>query len=193
MATRADVVVTSCEATAGELVRVAGIARERIVVAPPGVFLEDAASAPAAESTYLLVVGQVTPRKGLETVAAAAARLGRACPPVLVAGTDWWRAADVRREIDRLDTAGRIRLLGHVDDGRLEALYRGATIVCHASRAEGFGMTCLEAMKAGAPLVATDLPSVQELTAGAAVLVPVDDAEALAAAIVGAYERAVAR
>ena len=55
--------------------------------------------------------------------------------------------------------------------------------MCHTSRAEGFGLTCLEAMAAGAPVVATDLPSVRELTDGSAVLVPVDDAESLAAAI----------
>lgn len=73
-------------------------------------------------------------------------------------------------------------------DAELGALYRGATIVCHASRAEGFGMTCLEAMSAGAPLIATDLPSVRELTAGRAALVPVDDADAMATSIASLLE-----
>jgi glycosyltransferase involved in cell wall biosynthesis len=46
-------------------------------------------------------------------------------------------------------------------------------------------MTCLEAMAFGAPVVATDLPSVRELSAGAVELVPVDDAQAMADALRG--------
>jgi len=183
-AAEADVVVTTCEATAGEITRVVGIPRERITVAPPGAFLSRSDLGPApANPAYLLVVGQVTPRKGLDVVARAAELLGGGCPPILVVGHDWWRADEVRAEIASVDSARRMRLLGHVDDNRLAALYHGATIVCHASRAEGFGMTCLEAMSAGVPLVATDLPSVRELAAGHALLVPVEDADALAAAI----------
>jgi phosphatidylinositol alpha-mannosyltransferase len=40
-------------------------------------------------------------------------------------------------------------------------------------------------MAAGAPLLATDLPSVREIVDGDAVLVPVDDADALADALAG--------
>jgi glycosyltransferase involved in cell wall biosynthesis len=184
-AARADVVVTTCEATAGELERIGGIPPERIAVASPGTFLSQVSSAGAepADGPYVLTVGQITPRKGLDVLARAATLLGERCPPILVAGTDWWQAREVRAQIARLDPARRLTLLGHVEDRRLAALYRGATVVCHASRAEGFGMTCLEAMSAGVPLVATELPSVRELTAGCALLVPVDDPDTLAAGI----------
>jgi glycosyltransferase involved in cell wall biosynthesis len=183
-AASADVVVTTCEATAKEITRVVGIPSERIAVAPPGTFLARVGVGPApANGPYLLAVAHVTPRKGLDVLARAAALLGKRCPPILVAGPDWWGADEVRAQIARLDGAGRVRLLGRVDDSRLAALYRNATIVCHTSRAEGFGITCLEAMSAGSPLVATDLPSVREVTAGSALLVPVDDADAVAAAI----------
>jgi glycosyltransferase involved in cell wall biosynthesis len=122
----------------------------------------------------------VTPRKGLDVLARAAALVGPRCPPVVVAGPDWWRAEEVRAQIRDADTHRRVRLLGPVDDDSLGRLYADATVVCHPSRAEGFGMPCLEAMHAGAPLVASDLPSIRELTAGAAALFAVDDAEALA-------------
>lgn len=189
-AVRADLILTTCEATAAEITRFTGIPRERIAVAAPGAFVaeSDREPPPPVDGPYLLAVGQITPRKGLDVLARAAGQLGRGCPPILVAGPDWWRADEVRADIDRLDTAGRIRLLGPVTDAELGALYRGATIVCHASRAEGFGMTCLEAMSAGAPLVATDLPSVRELTAGRAALVPVDDADAMATSIASLLE-----
>ena len=116
------------------------------------------------DEPYVLAVGQVTPRKGLDVLAAAAALLGDGCPPRarrrprLVAFS---RSAGE----DRRTTIGTAacELLGAVDDATLASLYRGATLVCHPSRAEGFGLTCLEAMAAGAPLVATDLPSVREI------------------------------
>jgi glycosyltransferase involved in cell wall biosynthesis len=180
-ARRARVVITTCEATAAEIVRVAGFPRERIVVAPPGVLTSaGAARRPPVEPPFVLAVGQVTPRKGFDLIAEAAARLGDECPPVVLAGPNWWRADEVRRRIAEVDTRSRIRFLGPVDDETLAALYRAATVVCHASRAEGFGMTCLEAMAFGAPIVATDLPAVREFAAGSVELIPVDDAEALA-------------
>lgn len=183
-AAAADLVLTTCETTAGEIARVGGIPRGRIAVASPGAYLSGADSnLPPVASPYVLAVGLVTPRKGLEVLARAAAKLGSGCPPVLVVGPDWWRAKEVRAEIERLDTARVVTLLGSVEDALLAALYRGATTVCHTSRAEGFGMTCLEAMAAGSPLVASDIPSVRELTAGAAVLVPIDDADALSDAL----------
>lgn len=186
-AARADVIVTTCEATASEIVAVTGFPRERIVVAPPGAFSPPATGGVAVpvEGPYVLAVGQITPRKGFDVLAAAAARLGSRCPPVLVAGPDWWRAAETRRAIEEADREGRVRLLGPVDDDTLAGLYRGATVVCHPSRGEGFGLTCLEALNAGAPLVATDLPPVREMVDGAAVLVAVDDADALAEALGG--------
>jgi glycosyltransferase involved in cell wall biosynthesis len=184
----ADVIVTTCEATADEIASVAGFPRERIVVAYPGVFAprdNEPEQAAPVDGPYLLAVGQVTPRKGLEVLAAAAARLGRRCPPMLVVGPDWWQAEEVRRAIAEVDVEKKVRLLGLVDDRTLAALYRNATVVCHPSRAEGFGLTCLEAMAAGAPLLATDLPSVREMVDGDAVLVPVDDEEALAGGLAG--------
>ncbi len=196
-ARRARVVVTTCEATADEIVRIAEFPRERIVVAPPGVLPPASTIAELpVEPPFVLAVGQVTPRKGFDLIAAAAAKLADRCPTVVLAGPDWWRSEEVRRTIHEVDVRSRVRFLGPVDDGTLAALYRTATVVCHASRAEGFGMTCLEAMAFGKPVVATDLPPVREFAAGAVELVPVDDAAAFAEALGGlladdAYRRAL--
>jgi glycosyltransferase involved in cell wall biosynthesis len=179
----ARVVVTTCEATASEIARVAGFPRERIVVARPGVLPPRGDAASPIEPPFVLAVGQVTPRKGFDLIAEAAAQLGERCPPIVLAGPDWWRSDDVRRRIAEVDVHRRVRLLGPVDDATLAGLYRAATVVCHASRGEGFGMTCLEAMAFGAAVVATDLAPVREVAAGAVELVPVDDAAALAEAL----------
>ena len=183
-AVRSDIIVATCRATADEIARVGPFPRERIFVAEPGVAaLRSDTHGPVPSGPYVLAVGAMTPRKGFDVLASAAATLGRQCPRVLIAGPDYWGADALRRAIAEADTYGRVEVLGPVDDAALGALYRGATIVCHPSRAEGFGLTCLEAMEAGAPLIASDLPSVREVVDGAAELVPPDDRGALADAL----------
>ena len=182
------VVVVSTGAVATEVMQILDLPPERIVVAPPGPSLSVSAASlgprageggPPAE---VLVVGVITPRKGLDLLAAAIARLGPSAPAVVVAGPDGYRAAEVRAEVARLDAHDRIRFVGPVDDADLARRYAQATLVVHPSRAEGFGLVCVEAMAAGAPLVAVDIPAVAEVIGGAAPLVP-DDASALAGAI----------
>jgi glycosyltransferase involved in cell wall biosynthesis len=182
-ATEADVIVATCETTADEVARVAPFPRQRIVVAPLGVTPLPVPSVPAPEGPYLLAVSAMTPRKGLDVLARAVASLGPDSPRVLIAGPDYWQADEQRRAIADADRHRKIELLGAVDDGTLSALYAGATAVCYPSRAEGFGLPCLEAMGAGAPLIASDLPVVREVVGDAAELVPPEDPEALADAI----------
>ncbi len=183
-AAEADVIVATCESTANEIARVAPFPRERIVVAPLGITgLPPADGRAAPEAPYLLAVGAMTPRKGFDVLAEAVTRVGPSCPRMLVAGPDWWGADEMRRAIAEADLYGKFELLGPVDDGSLASLYASASAVCFPSRGEGFGLPCLEAIAAGAPLIASDLPPVREVVGSAAVLVPPGDPDALAEAI----------
>jgi starch synthase len=77
----------------------------------------------------------------------------------------------------------RLLLPGRVGD--VAALYRNAAVVVHPARWEGFGLAMLEAMLAAKPVVAARAGSAPELVADGetGVLVPVDDATALAEAV----------
>ena len=87
---------------------------------------------------------------------------------------------------DRAASAGvgdRVSLLGRVDGGTLEALYRRATAVVYPSRYEGFGLPVLEAMSRGRPVIASDIPAIAEVAGDAAILVDPPDLAAWAAAM----------
>lgn len=181
----AAMVVTTCEATADAVVTHTAIARDRIVIAPPAPRAPSPVAPPSpVDGPYLLAVGAVTPRKGVGVLAEALARIPDA-PPLVVAGPDGWRADEVRRRVSEAGMDGRVRWLGRVDDDQLEGLYRHATLLCHVSEAEGFGIPCLEAMAYGVPVIATDLRPTVEIGGNAIGYVPVGDPAALATAIAG--------
>jgi glycosyltransferase involved in cell wall biosynthesis len=136
----AAMVVTTCEATAADVVAHTAIDRDRIVVAPPAPRPPSPAPPPSpVPPPFLLAVGAVTPRKGVGVLAEALARVPDA-PPLVVAGPDGWHADDVRRQVAAAGMDDRVRWLGRVDDRQLEGLYRHATLLCHVSEAEGFGI-----------------------------------------------------
>lgn len=181
---RAAAVVATCQATADDVAELTGVPRERIVVAPLGRRLPAATGKrPPIDGPYLLYVGAITPRKGLGTLAIALQRLGSRIPPLLVVGPDGVRAVAVRAQVASLGLGDRLRFLGRVPDDELATLLHHATLLCHPSEAEGFGIPVLEAMGAGTPVIAGDIPSVREIGGDAVVLVPPRDADALAAAI----------
>jgi glycosyltransferase involved in cell wall biosynthesis len=180
---RARVVTATCEATADQIAAAAGVDRSRIVVAPPGASCTDRwpDAPPPIPPPYVLAVGSLTPRKGFGVLARALATLGIDRPPLVIAGPDGWEADKVRRDIAASGVTAHV--LGRVDETTLHALYRHATLLCHPSIAEGFGMPCLEAMAHGVPVVAADIPSVREVGNGAIRLAPAGDPAALAEAL----------
>jgi glycosyltransferase involved in cell wall biosynthesis len=180
-------VVTVSEFSRREIVELLGVAPERVSVVPGGVderFSPDVDRAAAAARLglarpYVLTVASATARKNLGALTPAAARLAREGIEVVVAGGDRPQFADRSRG----DGHGDVRRLGHVDEELLPGLYAGALAFVLPSLYEGFGLTCLEAMAAGVPVVAADRGALPETCDGAALLVDPTDREALAAAI----------
>jgi glycosyltransferase involved in cell wall biosynthesis len=183
----ADAIVTASEFVRRQIVA-RGFDEERVHIAAHGVTLSpslDEAEALArvealgVRPPFILQVGTVEPRKGIENLIAALPRVRREIPEltlVLAGPIGWGQVAGLRE-------AGVIAL-GHVDDAALEGLYREATLATVASRSEGFGLPALEAMAHGTPLIASDATSLPEVVADAGVLVPPDHPAAWSRAIV---------
>jgi len=158
---------------------------ERVVTVPNGTDVDEFAGVAPAERPrpYVLGAGALAARKGFDVLIDAYAAAGIGLDLVL-AGDGPERAALESRAAER-GIASRIHFLGHVDRATVASLLRGAAIVAMPSRFEGHPLFSLEAMLAGAPVVASSIPGMPaELRHGeTGLLFPPDDVAALARAL----------
>lgn len=143
-----------------------------------------ATAAPAGKA-YLLTVGNKRPHKRFETAIRAFARLAAERPElelIMVGHRDPHHVA-LRRLATELGVGARVHDITALDDDALAQLYAGAEAMLLTSRDEGFGLIAIEAMAAGAPVVAVDRGPFREVVGDAGVLVPFDDDAAMANAL----------
>lgn len=160
------------------------VERSRIAVIPNGVppafFLERSADSGAADGPLrLLSVGRLSVQKNVPRLLEAMARVQAPIELVLVGD------GDERPRIERMiETLGlrNVRLVGAAHGGELLDWFRWGQAFVLSSDKEGLPLALLEAMAAGLPIVATDVPGTHELLQGYGILTGVDPAE-LAAGI----------
>jgi glycosyltransferase involved in cell wall biosynthesis len=134
--------------------------------------------------TYVLAVGTVEPRKGLDVLIRAMSRPYAPDLPLVVVGPRGWGHVDlVELATEHGFPAKRLHVLGRIDDENLSAVLRRATVLAVPSRAEGFGLPVLEAMAVGTPVVHTDVPALVEVAGGTGLIVPRGDVNTLALAL----------
>jgi glycosyltransferase involved in cell wall biosynthesis len=191
----ADAVVVPTHAVAGELAEIMDFG-ERVRVIGGAVSSKLAipldAEARAAEldlpERYLVSVGTLEPRKGLEPLIRALANPDTQDLPLLVVGPAGWGDVDVATIAKDAGLAeGRVRALGHISDQDLAVVLSRATAFVFPSLAEGFGLPVLEALSLGTPVIHSDVPALVEVAADAGITVersePSGYPERLAAAI----------
>jgi glycosyltransferase involved in cell wall biosynthesis len=192
----ADVLISVSDFTARQLDELFPEHRP-VVVAPLGVDLErfntDShndtdlfhANHLASDAPYILFLGTVEPRKGLDVLLDAFEELARrdVAIELWLAGQTGWGVSEFETQLARHPAAARIRRLGFVDDDVVPALLRGARVVAYPSRGEGFGLPVLEAMACGATVVTSANTVMAEIAGGTAILVEAGNAAMLAAAL----------
>jgi glycosyltransferase involved in cell wall biosynthesis len=182
---RADLLLVPSAAVADDLLA-AGAAASHVEVVeegcdhlppPDDVEAQQLLTRVGVDGEFLLTVSTLEPRKNLPRLLAAYQQARPRLPgpwPLVVVGPAGWGPA--------LRPGPGVALAGHAGGGVLAALYRQARVVAYVPLREGFGLPVVEAMSAGAPVVATPVPS----AGGAALEVDPLDRDAIAEALVRA-------
>lgn len=135
---------------------------------------------------YTLCVSTIEPRKRIDSLLAAYARLPKeilAAYPLVLVGGKGWHSEHLHTAIEAAQQAGWLHYLGFVDEADLPAIYAGAHLFVYPSIYEGFGLPVVEAMASGVPVVTSNCSTLPEISAGAARLVDPHDIDALSVAI----------
>jgi len=183
----ADRVLAPSEQTARELMRDYGVSDVRVVPNVTGGLRRAGGPEGRAETApYLLFVGRLRIRKGVEVLLEALARLDPGLRPALrIAGDGEHRAAleAAARGLDLAPPA--VEFLGRCSAERVRWLLAGARALVVPSLYEGMPLVVLEAMDAGIPVIASAVSGIPEVVVDGETgwLVPAEDPPALAGAV----------
>lgn len=135
----------------------------------------------------ILFVAQLKYRKGFDILARAMPRVTAQFPNATFVFVS--HSPIHRRELERLadetNTRANLKIIEQVNEADKVRLYNSADMLAFPTRYEGFGLPLLEAMAAGCPVVASDIPVVDEIVTNGenGLLTPREDAHALGDAI----------
>lgn len=178
---KADIIITISEFTKQRIVKLFPGIKAKIIVTP---------IPPEAKKTikidlprrltamgilkggYILYVGTIEPRKNLQALMKAYAKLSEELQKnysLVLAGGKGWHDEDIIKEIKSMQNNGiNIIMTGYISDEEKSALYKNAAAFVLPSHYEGFGMTILEAMQYEVPLAVSDIPVFHEVAGNAA-------------------------
>jgi len=174
---RAARIAAVSRAVAEEAVRGFAVPRRKIEIVPNGV---DELFTPgtSVKEDYVLFVGTLEPRKGLDDLLSVWRSIPVPKPRLVLCGGAGWKT--------EIAAGDGIELTGFVERERLRELYRRASLFVYPSRYEGFGIPPLEAMACGTAVVATRTGAIPEFAGDAALLVDPGDRDALREALLRA-------
>ena len=170
---QADAILTDSHFSAREIVELLGVPEGKVFPVWLGLPPFGPPPAPGEASQlrrdlgldkpYLLMVGTLEPRKNLPFLVKVYEALKDFQGDLVIAGGLGWKTGPILRAMADSPRKEGIRLLRHMDDRHLSALYEGAAAFVFPSRYEGFGFPPLEAMGRGAPVVAARNSSLPEV------------------------------
>jgi len=196
-ARKSSFIITDSEYARQEIMADFAVPPERITATmlgfnPAMLAARDAAEGKALRSryglpeSYILYVGTIQPRKNIDSLIEAYARLKRDrenLPRLVIVGRKGWLFERLFERISELGLTHEVLFTGFVPDEDLPFIYDGACVFAYLSLFEGFGLPPLEAMACGVPVVVSNTTSLPEVVGDAGISVVPTDIDAIAAAL----------
>jgi glycosyltransferase involved in cell wall biosynthesis len=195
----ADLVVAISDATLNDVLTIHRVPPERVVRVYNGVDVERWSRAPAlnADETlrglglqnqaFVLFVGGYHWHKNVEGMMAGIAlarQRGTDLTLVWAGALSDSQTQHIKSVAEQAGASDALRLIGYVSDEQVAVLYRNALAHVLISRFEGFGLTIVEAMASGCPVMTTRAGSLGEIAGDAALTVEPEDHAAVGAGLV---------
>lgn len=204
---KADLLLTVSQLVRQELIDRFSVAPERVraihLGVDPAYHPREAAQTQAVlgkhglrHGSYLLFVGTLEPRKGVDLLLEAWARLPkvlREAFPLVLVGSSGWRNDSILARVSELEATDGLRWLRYVPASDLPLIYAGAATFAYPSYYEGFGLPVLEAMASGVPVVCTAGTSMAEFAGEAPALFEQGNIDDLSDRLLGLLEDQSAR
>lgn len=178
----ADHIVTISQFSKKDIMSQYGVKSEKITVAYPGIdgeqFKVQSAKLKVKE-TYIIYIGTVQPRKNLQRLIEAFARVVKDKKELklLIAGKtsgegkQGWMYKEILDEPKELGIEDSVKFLGYVSEEEKQRLLQGALAFVAPSLWEGFGIPVVEAMVQGTPVIVSNVSSLPEVAGKAGLLV----------------------
>ncbi len=194
---KTDHIIAVSEATKQDSIRMLGVPENKITVIheaanpiyrqlPPNEAQQHVKQTYKFDRDYILFVSTIEPRKNLPGLLQAYRRLRdeyKREELLVLAGANGWLWEEVYETVGRLNLEGSVLFLGRVPSNDLVYLYNAARLLVHPSFYEGFGLTPLEAMTCGTPVIVSNTSAIPEVVGDAAVMVDPHDIDGLTVAM----------
>lgn len=194
---KTDHIIAVSETTKADSIKMLGVPEKKITVIheaanpiyrplPKEQVLPVVKSKYKLDPGFILFVSTIEPRKNLPGLLRAYRRLRddyKRQELLVLAGSKGWLWEEVYETVDKLDLEQHVVFLGRVPSEDLLYLYNAASLLVHPSFYEGFGLTPLEAITCGVPVIASNISSIPEVVGDAALLTDPNDIDGLTVAI----------
>ena len=179
-AKKAKKILTISKSSKNDIIKEYGVSSEKVAVVYPGtknesrsmnheLSMDKLGNKFGIKNKYILFVGTLQPRKNVERLIEAFAKLKRDDLDLVIIGKKGWMFEDILNAPKKFNIADRVRFLHEVTDEELPSFYKNAEMFILPSLYEGFGLPILEAMSWGCPVITSNVSSLPE-AGGEAVL-----------------------